>query len=140
VDIFGPNAVLEQNQISNVHVLVAEPAYLHLCVCVLQVIEGGNYDVDVVISTRHNTLYKEQKKQYDQYTWTMNDDGEVRFCFSNEFSTVTHKVVYFDFQAGDDDPLIQPSKTPLNAMTQVDACLLFFADVLEANLFTHLVK
>ena len=26
------------------------------------------------------------------------------FCFSNEFSTFTHKVVYFDFQAGDEEP------------------------------------
>jgi len=85
----------------------------------MQVIEGGNYDVDVIISSRHGTLYKEQKKQYDQYSWKAEDDGEYRFCFSNEFSTVTHKIVYFDFQAGDDDPLRQPSKNPLTAMTQV---------------------
>ena len=26
------------------------------------------------------------------------------FCFSNEFSTFTHKVIYFDFQAGDEEP------------------------------------
>jgi len=86
------------------------------CVCV-QVIEGGNYDVDVTVSSSHSTLYQEQKKQYDQYTWTVEHDGEYRFCFSNEFSTVTHKVVYFDFQAGDDDPL--RDKNPLTAMTQV---------------------
>jgi len=84
-----------------------------------QVIEGGNYDVDVFISSQQGTLYKEQKKQYDQFTWTTKGDGEIRFCFSNEFSTVTHKVVYFDFQAGDDDPLRQPSGNPLTAMTQV---------------------
>jgi len=84
-----------------------------------QVIEGGNYDVDVLISARQGTLYKEQKKQYDQHTWTPDEDGEIRFCFSNEFSTITHKVVYFDFQAGDDDPLRQPSGNPLTAMTQV---------------------
>jgi len=83
------------------------------------VIEGGNYDVDVVVSSQRSTLYKEQKKQYDQFTWTPDDDGEYRFCFSNEFSTITHKIVYFDFQAGDDDPLRQPSKNPLAAMTQV---------------------
>jgi len=83
------------------------------------VIEGGNYDVDVIISSRHSTLYNEQKKQYDQHTWTSEEDGEYRFCFSNEFSTVTHKVVYFDFQAGDDDPLRPPSGNPLSAMTQV---------------------
>ena len=72
------------------------------------------------LSSRQKTLYKEQKKQYDQYTWTTDEDGEIRFCFSNEFSTITHKVVYFDFQAGDDDPLRQPSRNPLTAMTQVN--------------------
>ena len=85
----------------------------------MQVIEGGNYDVDVSISSGHKTLYEEQKKQYDQHTWTTDNDGEYHFCFSNEFSTVTHKVIYFDFQAGDDDPLHQPSRSPLTAMTQV---------------------
>lgn len=89
------------------------------CVLEFQVIEGGNYDVDVTVSSSHSTLYQEQKKQYDQYTWTVEHDGEYRFCFSNEFSTVTHKVVYFDFQAGDDDPL--RDKNPLTAMTQMEA-------------------
>jgi len=87
-----------------------------------QVIEGGNYDVDVTISAKHTTLYNEQKKQYDQHTWTTDVDAEYRICFSNEFSTVTHKIVYFDFQAGDDDPLRQQSENPLTAMTQV-VCL-----------------
>ena len=93
---------------------------MHVYVCG-QVIEGGNYDVDVLVSDKHNTLYNEQKKQYDQYTWKTEEDGEYHFCFSNEFSTVTHKVVYFDFQAGDDDPIRQPSKSPLTAMTQVQS-------------------
>jgi len=94
-----------------------------------QVIEGGNYDVDVTISSGHTALYKEQKKQYDQHTWTTEEDAEYRFCFSNEFSTVTHKVVYFDFQAGDDDPLREPSKSPLTAMTQVYMQLLLVTQV-----------
>lgn len=46
----------------------------------------------------NNVLYKEMKKQYDTFTWTADIDGEHRFCFSNEFSTFTHKLVYFDFQ------------------------------------------
>jgi len=87
------------------------------------VIDGGNYDVDVMISSQHSTLYKEEKKQYDQHTWTADDDAEYRFCFSNEFSTLTHKIVYFDFQAGDDDPLRQENKNPATAMTQVHICI-----------------
>jgi hypothetical protein len=63
------------------------------------VITGGNYDVDLEISGPGNSiLYKEMKKQYDTFTWTADTDGEHRFCFSNEFSTFSHKLVYFDFQ------------------------------------------
>ena len=66
-------------------------------------------------------LYKESKKQYDSYTWTTADKGEHKFCFSNEFSTFTHKVVYFDFIVGDedDDDFGDDDEDHHTAMTQV---------------------
>ena len=68
-------------------------------VIVLQVITGGNYDVDLeIMSPAKRVLYKDMKKQYDSFTWTADVEGEYQFCFSNEFSTFTHKLVYFDFQ------------------------------------------
>ena len=71
-----------------------------------QVIQGGNYDVDMELTgPSGQILYKDVKKQYDSFTWTTDATGDYKFCFSNEFSTYTHKVVYFDFQVGDDDPL-----------------------------------
>jgi len=74
---------------------------LFLCI-VFQVITGGNYDVDLEIMSPgkpgKRVLYKEIKKQYDSFTWTTDPEGEYQFCFSNEFSTFTHKLVYFDFQ------------------------------------------
>jgi hypothetical protein len=30
--------------------------------------------------------------QYDSHTWTADITGEYRACFSNEFSTFSHKV------------------------------------------------
>lgn len=39
-------------------------------------------------------------------------------CFSNEFSTFSHKVVYMDWQVGDEKPL-QPGEKHLKAMTLV---------------------
>ena len=39
-------------------------------------------------------LYKETKKQYDQIEQTAAENGVYEFCFSNEFSTITHKVIY----------------------------------------------
>jgi len=65
----------------------------------VQVITGGNYDVDLeIMSPGKRVLYKDMKKQYDSFTWTTDVEGEFQFCFSNEFSTFTHKLVYFDFQ------------------------------------------
>ena len=45
-------------------------------------------------------LYKQVKKQYDSFTWTAEKTGEYVACFSNEFSTFSHKLVYIDFQVG----------------------------------------
>ena len=36
---------------------------------------------------------------------SLHFSGEYVFCFSNEFSSVSHKTVYFDFNHGNEDPL-----------------------------------
>ena len=56
--------------------------------------------------------------QYDSHTWTADLTGEYRACFSNEFSTFSHKLVYVDFQVGDEEPLPGVGEH-LTAMTQV---------------------
>ncbi|XP_060598204.1 transmembrane emp24 domain-containing protein 7-like isoform X1 [Ruditapes philippinarum] len=76
------------------------------CTLEFQVITGGHYDVDMELTDPYGkSLYKDVKKQYDSYTWTTDSKGVYKFCFSNEFSTFTHKVVYFDLEVGDEDPL-----------------------------------
>lgn len=90
-----------------------------------QVVTGGQYDVDVVIegprknSPQKNQLYKQVKKQYDSFTWTADVSGEYRACFSNEFSTFSHKLVYVDFQVGEEEPLPGVGDH-LTAMTQME--------------------
>ena len=69
----------------------------------LKVVVGGNYDIDAeIIAPSNNAAYKEQRKQYDQTTLEAQETGLYRFCFSNEFSTFTHKVIYFDLQGIDE--------------------------------------
>lgn len=86
----------------------------------LQVVTGGHYDVDCRLEDPDGTvLYKEMKKQYDSFTFTASRNGTYKFCFSNEFSTFTHKTVYFDFQVGDDPPLF-PNENRVTALTQVN--------------------
>ncbi|CAF1187116.1 unnamed protein product [Rotaria magnacalcarata] len=69
-----------------------------------QVVTGGNYDVDLELkSPSGKILYQVTKKQYDQIEKTAEEDGVYEFCFSNEFSTFTHKVIYIDWRV-DGDP------------------------------------
>jgi len=85
-----------------------------------QVVTGGHYDVDVLLmDPKQNVIYKQVKKQYDSYTWTAAMTGEFRVCFSNEFSTFSHKLVYMDFQVGDEEPLPGIGEH-LTAMTQLE--------------------
>ena len=84
-----------------------------------QVVTGGHYDVDALImDPQKNVIYKEVKKQYDSHTWKASTTGEYRVCFSNEFSTFSHKLVYMDFQVGDEEPLPGVGEHH-TAMTQV---------------------
>ncbi|XP_010285674.1 PREDICTED: transmembrane emp24 domain-containing protein 7-like [Phaethon lepturus] len=94
------------------------------CTLEFQVITGGHYDVDCQVEGPDGAvLYKEMKKQYDSFTFTASKNGTYKFCFSNEFSTFTHKTVYFDFQVGEDPPLF-PSENRATALTQVkELCL-----------------
>ncbi|MEE6508153.1 hypothetical protein FKM82_019432 [Ascaphus truei] len=94
------------------------------CTLEFQVITGGHYDVDCRLEDPDGiVLYKEMKKQYDSFTFAASRNGTYKFCFSNEFSTFTHKTVYFDFQVGEDPPLF-PNENRATALTQMEsACV-----------------
>ena len=107
--------------------------------CVLyvpQVVTGGHYDVDVeVFDPYGKEIFKKIKTQYDSFTWTADVGGEFRACFSNEFSTFSHKLVYVDFQVGEERPL-PGVEGHLTAMTLVStqAFLTCFRDLLKITL------
>lgn len=84
-----------------------------------QVISGGNYDVDCFVTDpQNNVLYNERKKQYDSFSHTTAMEGVYKVCFSNEFSTFTHKIVYMDFRHGEEQPLLEKMSRS-TALTQV---------------------
>lgn len=85
-----------------------------------QVVTGGHNDVDMTLEAPNGQiLHKGVKKQFDSVVWTASQTGTYRVCFSNEFSTFSHKLVYFDFQVGDEKPL--PGITEhLTAMTKME--------------------
>lgn len=70
-----------------------------------QVVAGGKTDVDCKIQDpKQRVLYEVKRKNYDTYQTVTKIGGEYKICFSNEFSTFTHKVIYFDLQVGEDNP------------------------------------
>ncbi|XP_056648336.1 transmembrane emp24 domain-containing protein 3 [Diorhabda sublineata] len=76
------------------------------CTLEYQVVTGGQYDVDVVLEDpKGNVLYKQVRMQFDTHTFIAQVHGIYKVCFSNEFSTFSHKLVYMDFQVGDEQPL-----------------------------------
>ncbi|XP_060598205.1 transmembrane emp24 domain-containing protein 7-like isoform X2 [Ruditapes philippinarum] len=112
------------------------------CTLEFQVITGGHYDVDMELTDPYGkSLYKDVKKQYDSYTWTTDSKGVYKFCFSNEFSTFTHKVVYFDLEVGDEDPLAKKEggDAHATAMTMLESSAVNTHDQLETilDLQTH---
>ncbi|ESO90127.1 hypothetical protein LOTGIDRAFT_192242 [Lottia gigantea] len=63
-----------------------------------RVIRGGKMDVDAkVVSPNGKILYKQKQRQADTYELEPQN-GEFKFCFSNEFSTISHKVVFFSIR------------------------------------------
>ncbi|XP_059386023.1 transmembrane emp24 domain-containing protein 3 [Carassius carassius] len=96
-----------------------------------QVIAGGNYDVDCFVTDPlNNMLYQERKKQYDSFSHTTSMKGVYTVCFSNEFSTFSHKIVYLDFRTGDDDRLM-PDMNRATALTQMESACLSIHEILK---------
>ncbi|XP_064603487.1 transmembrane emp24 domain-containing protein 7-like [Liolophura sinensis] len=70
-----------------------------------KVIRGGQNDVDMtLVSPNGKILYKELKKVQDKFRFD-SSHGQFQFCFSNEFSTISHKVIFFDLRTEEMDNL-----------------------------------
>lgn len=87
-----------------------------------QVVTGGQYDVDVTLeSPTKEVIYRQVKQQYDSHRFTATEAGVYAACFSNEFSTFSHKLVYVDFQVGDEPPLLPGMGEHATVMTQMES-------------------
>lgn len=100
-----------------------------------QVVTGGQYDVDVIIeSPTKEILYRQVKSQFDSHTFVAPVSGPYAICFSNEFSTFSHKLVYMDLQVGDEEALPGIGEQ-VTVMTQVN---IFSAAILKTILLFKL--
>ena len=58
----------------------------------MQVVTGGHYDVDVILTDpTRNVLYKQIKKQYDSHTWTAAKTGGYSFWLKASLAKVSAK-------------------------------------------------
>ncbi|KAJ1366172.1 hypothetical protein KIN20_026774 [Parelaphostrongylus tenuis] len=97
-----------------------------------QVVAGGQYDVDMTLEDpTGNVLYKGYKKQYDNYNWKTQTAGTYKACFSNEFSTFSHKIVYMDWQIGDQNNLNKAVTPGTHAMNALENSAVAIADKLR---------
>ena len=102
------------------------------CILEFQVVSGGNYDVDIrILDPDEKTLYDGRRKQYDSVQFTTTVTGDYLFCFSNQFSSFTHKVVYFDFVVGDEPPLTTEMGAQHSALTQLETSCVRIHDALK---------
>ncbi|XP_004617607.1 transmembrane emp24 domain-containing protein 3 isoform X2 [Sorex araneus] len=98
-----------------------------------QVIAGGHYDVDCSVEDpQGRNLYHGTKKQYDSFTHQVELAGVHQFCFSNEFSTFSHKTVYFDFQVGDEPPILPDMGSRVTALTQMESACVTIHEALKS--------
>ncbi|KAK2717921.1 transmembrane emp24 domain-containing protein 7-like [Artemia franciscana] len=85
-----------------------------------QVVTGGHYDIDMTLkSPKDEVLFQAVQKQYDSHTFNAGMEGTYSACFSNEFSTFSHKLVYVDWQVNNEEPLPGMEANP-TAMTQME--------------------
>ena len=58
-----------------------------------EVAEGGFLDIDVTITgPDHKVIHREERVSNGKYTFAAHMDGDYNYCFSNQMSTMTHKV------------------------------------------------
>ncbi|XP_055385128.1 transmembrane emp24 domain-containing protein 7 [Condylostylus longicornis] len=71
-----------------------------------QVSAGAHLDVDVTLTDpKGKVIYEQQRQTFDSHQFVAEITGVYKACFSNKFSSFSHKLVYVDFQVGEEQPL-----------------------------------
>ncbi|CAH8821599.1 unnamed protein product [Trichobilharzia szidati] len=79
------------------------------------VIHGGQNDVDIKIKDpRQQVVSNVERGTEDDITFkTASTNGTYSFCFSNEFSSISHKLIYFEIRPEDYETLAEEAGLPV---------------------------
>ncbi|XP_041971530.1 transmembrane emp24 domain-containing protein 2 [Aricia agestis] len=67
-----------------------------------EIAEGGFLDIDVKITGPDGAvIYRGERESSGMYTFSAPTAGRYTYCFSNQMSTMTPKVVMFNLEVGD---------------------------------------
>ena len=82
---------------------------------------GGSFDIDFEIKDPNEKLLLDgQRERQGDYVLTANTIGEYSFCFENDMSTLTDKLVDFDIMVESEPRREAPAK-PGQIQEQTDA-------------------
>jgi len=69
---------------------------------IFEVAEGGFLDIDVKIyGPDDKIIHQGDRESNGKYTFAAHMDGNYRYCFGNQMSTMTPKIVMFNMELGD---------------------------------------
>ena len=76
-----------------------------------QVQSGGSFDIDFEVKDpNEKILLDAQRERQGDFVFTANTVGEYSFCFENDMSTLTEKLVDFDIMVESEPRREPPAK------------------------------